>query len=214
MHEPSNHENRLSCSRIIATIYDRKSCLVCANSQCRILTPPFIDFQVIQGGEPSGFKCFTYRRVTSRLTIVFASSIYQMAMRRTTQQSLWGKGLPHQPRKNLKPRGQKVREAKKQLSELYSTVSPTLLSSRSVTPSTFEQPALTVAVGKQLQSDHQVHELPADDASDCSSLPAGFQSYSHPQTEVLVNTTLLAHIEYLESENARLKKKNACPLRD
>jgi len=66
-----------------------------------------------------------------------------------------------------------------------------------VTPSTFEQPALTVAVGKQLQSDHQVHELPggADDASDCSSLPAGFQSYSHPQTEVLVNTILFARIE-------------------
>lgn len=73
-----------------------------------------------------------------------------------------------------------------------------------MTPSTFEQPALTVAVGKQLQSDHQVHELPggADDASDCSSLPAGFQSYSHPQTEVLVNTVLFAHIEYPESENA------------
>ena len=54
-----------------------------------------------------------------------------------------------------------------------------------------------------------MHELPGGvgDASDCSSLPAGFQSYSHPQTEVLVNTILFAHIEYLESENARLKKE-------
>ena len=78
-----------------------------------------------------------------------------------------------------------------------------------MTPSTFEQPALTVAVGEQLQSDYQVHELPGgvDDASDSSSLPAGLQSCSHPQTEVLANTTLLARIEYLESENTRLKKE-------
>ena len=45
----------------------------------------------------------------------------------------------------------------------------------------------------------------ADDASDSSSLPARLQSCSHPQTEVLV---LLARIEYLESENARLKKES------
>ena len=78
-----------------------------------------------------------------------------------------------------------------------------------MTPSTFEQPALTVAVGEQLQSDYQMHELPggANDASDSSSLPAGLQSCSHPQTEVLVHTALLARIEYLESENARLKKE-------
>ena len=69
-----------------------------------------------------------------------------------------------------------------------------------MTPSTFEQPALTVAVGEQLQSDYQVHELPGgvDDASDSSSLPAGLQYCSHTQTEVLVNTALLACIEYLE----------------
>ena len=78
-----------------------------------------------------------------------------------------------------------------------------------MTPSTFEQPALTVAVGEQLQSDYQVHELPggADDASDSTSLPAGLQSCSHPRTELLVNTALLDRIEYLESENAQLKKE-------
>ena len=80
-----------------------------------------------------------------------------------------------------------------------------------MTPSTSEQPAeaLTAAVGEQLQTDYQVYELPvgADDESDSSSLPVGFQSYSHPQTEVLVNTALLTRIEYLESENVRLKKE-------
>ena len=57
------------------------------------------------------------------------------------------------------PRAKRVkgREAKKQLSELYSTVSPTpSSSSRSVTPATLEQSALTVAVGEKLLSDYQV----------------------------------------------------------
>ena len=54
-----------------------------------------------------------------------------------------------------------------------------------------------------------MYELPvgADDESDSSSLAAGLQSCSHPKTEVLVNTALLARIEYLESENVRLKKE-------
>ena len=76
-----------------------------------------------------------------------------------------------------------------------------------MTPSTLEQHALTATAGEQLQSDYQVHELPVDDESDSSSLPAGLQSCSHPQTEVLINTALLARIEYLEAENAQLKKE-------
>ena len=63
-----------------------------------------------------------------------------------------------------------------------------------------EQPSLTAAVKEQLHS--QVHELPVGAHElDSSSLPAGHPSCSHPQTEVLVSTALLAHIEYLEAEN-------------
>ena len=153
-----------------------------ATASAKILTPPFIDFQVISRGEPSGFECLTYRRGTSSLTIVFAEGIFRMVTRKMTPQSLWGKGLPHQSRKDLEPREQMAREAKKQLSELYSTVSPIPPSGRSVTPSTFEQPALTVAVGEELQSDYQVHKLPGGggDASISSLLPAELQSCSHP----------------------------------
>lgn len=61
-----------------------------------------------------------------------------------------------------------------------------------MTPSTSEPHALTVAIGQQLQSDYQVHELPSGGTH---------ASDSHPQTEVLVNTALLAHIEYLEAGN-------------
>ena len=74
-------------------------------------------------------------------------------------------------------------------------------SSRSVTPSTTEQvkqPPLTVAVGEQLQSNYQVHELPNDN------------SHTQPpdRTAVLVNTSLLARIEYLESENAHMREQS------
>ena len=122
-----------------------------------------------------------------------------------------GKRFASPIKKGPRAKRAKGREAKKQLSELYSTVSPTPSSSRSVAPSTSEQPAeaLTAAVGEQLQTDYQVYELPvgADDESDSSSLPAGLQSCSHPQTEVLINIALLARIEYLESENVGLKKE-------
>ena len=63
----------------------------------------------------------------------------------TTQQPPWGKGLPRLSRKAKRVKG---REAKKQLSDLFSTVSPTPSSSRSVTPSTFEPPSLTAVVGE------------------------------------------------------------------
>ena len=52
-------------------------------------------------------------------------------------------------------------------------------------------------------SDYQVHELPnnVDDASQSSALPTdGFQC-SSLQAESLVNASLLARIEYLETQN-------------
>ena len=115
----------------------------------------------------------------------------------------------------LKAKRAKNQEANKQLIELYSAVSPTSTpvslapsSSKSVTISTSEQPVCSAAaVGEQLLSDYQVHELPSnvDDASDSSSLPStGFQSCSSDQT---VNAALLAHIEYIEAENTHLRNQ-------
>ena len=49
-----------------------------------------------------------------------------------------------------------------------------------------EQPPLTVTVGEQLQSNYQVHELSSDSSHT-----------QHPdRTAVLVNTSLLARIEF------------------
>ena len=96
----------------------------------------------------------------------------------------------------------KRREVTKQLNELFSSpVSPTPFSSRSVTSSTteqVEQPPLTVTVGEQLQSNYQLHELPSD------------SSHTQPPdwTAVLVNNSLLARIEYLESENAHMTEQS------
>ena len=113
-----------------------------------------------------------------------------------------GKRFASPKKKGPRAKRAKRREVTKQLSDLFSSpVSPTPSSSRSVTPSTteqVEQPPLTVAVGEQLQSNYQVHELPSD------------SSHTQPpdRTAVLVNTSLLAHIEYLESENAHMREQS------
>ena len=131
--------------------------------------PPIIDFQVIQEGESSGFECLTCKKVTSSLTIVFARHFPNGDAKNDPTTTL-GKRFASPIKKGPRAKRAKSREATRQLSKLYSTVSPTPSSSRSVTPSTFEQPALTVAVGEQLQSDYQVHELPSG-ADDSHYLP-------------------------------------------
>ena len=84
--------------------------------------------------------------------------------------------------------------------------------------------SLTTAVGEQLCTEYQGHEL-SSDSGDClsdslstsmSGLPSDISSQfdsasmlmlstDHSNTEVLVNTALLARIESLEAENKVLK---------
>ena len=178
--------------------------LVCGNSQSKDPNA-FFRFLVIQEDEPSGFEL----QESDIKPHHVCSRHFPNGNAKNDPTTTLEKRFASPIKKGLRARRAKGREAKRQLSELYSVVSPTPSSSRSVTPSTLEQPALTATVGEQLLSDYQVHELPVDDESDSSSLPAGLQSCSHPQTEVLVNIALLARVEYLEAENARLK--NAHP---
>ena len=63
---------------------------------------------------------------------------------------------------------------------------------------------LTAAIGEQLDSDHHVHELPSD-SYDSSEPSTSFQS--HDNTNVVVNLALLSQVEFLQSENQRLKKE-------
>ena len=83
--------------------------------------------------------------------------------------------------------------------------------SRSESESTCEQP-------EQTASDEQCSNSPGlelstdfeDPSYQSSFLPASDESFHcHQQTEVLVDTALLARIEYLEAENDRLKNKKA-----
>ena len=71
------------------------------------------------------------------------------------------------------------------------------------TPSPTPPPPLTVQVGEQLEVDYSVHELPT------SSLVTNIST--EPQLsnadQSIINRSFLARIEFLESENDRLKKE-------
>lgn len=111
----------------------------------------------------------------------------------------------------------KTREASKEFLELQ-TPSPS--SSRSATPAPVtlctsssisatpdaSEPALRVAVGEQLETDYQVHELPSD-SSEYTSEPLLQPTPASQSTEVVVNTALLTRVEALEAENHRLNKQ-------
>ena len=116
------------------------------------------------------------------------------------------------PIKQKHPRAKraKARETSKTLATLRSSLSPPFSFSRSVTPvetTSRQDISLTAPVGEQLETNYQVHELPSesDAMSDCPS--SSIQSLEVPSknTEVLVNTALLARIESLEAENRHLK---------
>ena len=107
----------------------------------------------------------------------------------------------------------KARRDLLQSTSLSHTISQAASSStsRSESESTSEQP-------EQTASDEQCSNSPGlelstdfEDPSDQSSfLPASDESFHcHQQTEVLVDTALLARIEYLEAENDRLKKESS-----
>ena len=77
-----------------------------------------------------------------------------------------------------------------------SSRSPTPSVSDKVDPGSQAMQPMVMSVGEQLDSSYLLHEL-----------PAGVDSISEPTTstsEVIVNTALLARIEYLESENRKL----------
>ena len=139
----------------------------------------------------------------------------------------------------------KTRESIKYLTDYISPasdVSSSTTNSTVITPIIEEHsedvvPTLTTAVGEQLCTEYQVHELPSD-SGDClsdsfstsisglpSEISSQFDSVSTSMlsteiepsnTEVLVNTALLARIESLEAENNTLRlaqvktSKNFC----
>ena len=83
--------------------------------------------------------------------------------------------------------------------------------SASPTPTLTSESPMTVSMGESLITDYQVHELCNDPPSDTSTHVSTPQTQavlsSRSNSEVLVNTALLARIEVLESENKMLKEK-------
>ena len=114
-----------------------------------------------------------------------------------------GKRFASPIKKGVRAERAKQRQEQKQPRELSKTPTPTPSSSRTATLSSSITPVVSppsispciAMVGEQLSTDIGVHELPNEDGLPQSS------------TEVLVNTALLARIEALEAENARLKSE-------
>ena len=72
-----------------------------------------------------------------------------------------------------------------------------------------EESPLIVSAGEVLSCDHQVHELYSDtqDEESFASADPSCAAAGSSDTQVTVNTALLARVEVLESENRRLKEK-------
>ena len=174
-------------------------CLVCGNSQSKDSDASFHRFPSDLGRRAIWLRVFDSQESDIKPHHRVCSRHFPNGDARSDPIATLGKRFASPIKKGPRAKRAKGRQTKKQLSELYSSVSPTPSSSRSVTPSTFEQPSLTAPVGEQLVSDYQVHELPV--ATDGDTGPQAHQ------TEVLVKTALLARIEYLEAENAKLRKE-------
>ena len=71
---------------------------------------------------------------------------------------------------------------------------PTLVNTEPEAPVMKNPPIQFVPAGEQLITDYHVHELPVSD------------SLSNDET-LTVNAALIAHIEMLEAENAKLREK-------
>ena len=93
----------------------------------------------------------------------------------------------------------------KQLTSLLQSPPGRSSTPMSVSPTPSSEPLLlTAAIGEQLDSNHHVHELPSD-SYDSSEPSTSFQSPDN--TNVVVNLALLSQVEFLQSENQRLKKE-------
>ena len=113
------------------------------------------------------------------------------------------------PKKKGTPRAKraKTREVTKHWSSLLETSAG---HSRSATPLSksptpipgASEPLLTASIGEPLESEYSVHELPTDSSETSTS-----QAVSQGSAQVLVNKALLAQVEFLQSENRRLKEE-------
>lgn len=132
------------------------------------------------------------------------------------------------PRKMRTPRGLRVIKAAKRKS-LYplvtstpkrhsTTTTPSPSTSRAVTSASSEitdddydpiaATKLSTPIGEPLLSDYSVHELPSVSDESCpNSLSMSLDNMLPNETEVIVNTALVARIEALEAENKALHHK-------
>ena len=145
LHEP------LSLSRVTATM-TCKSYLACGNSQSKDPNASFHRFPSDPGKRAIWLHGFDLQESDIKAHHRVCSRHFPNGNAKNDPTTTLGKRFASPIKKGPQAKRAKGREAKKQLSELYNTVSPTPLSSRSVMPTTLEQPSLTAAVEEQLQT--------------------------------------------------------------
>ena len=162
-----------------------------------------IDFLQTTRRNSVGVRHLAFAVMTRKRTTVCAAGISRTKTENGSDVTL-GKHFAS-PKKSWTARSQraKQRDATRTAQALFPKVSE--VPSASPGPLSSES-AMTVSIGEPLVTDYQVHELCDDPPSDISTPIKGLTS-SSSNSEILVNTALLAHIEVLESENKVLKEK-------
>ena len=120
--------------RVVATMTGT-CCLVCGNSQSKDSDASFHRFPSDLGRRAIWLRVFDFQESDIK-------PHHRVCSRHFPNIATLGKRFVSPIKKGPRAKRAKGRQTKKQLSELYSSVSPTPSSSRSVTPSTFEQPSL------------------------------------------------------------------------
>ena len=197
-----------------------KRCLVCGNTYKNDPSVSLHRFTSIPARRAIWLKVFDLKEAGIKSYHRVCSRHFPNGDPNNDPVSTVGKRFASPIKKGPRYKRAKDREARRDLSKLSQSyhscvtsqpASSSTSSSRSESESASEQPEQTAADGQCSNSPGLELSTDFEDPSDQSSLlPAsGESSHYHQQTEVLVNTALLARIEYLEAENDRLKKEGS-----
>lgn len=178
-------------------------CCVCGNSKAKDPDDTFHRIPKEPERRALWIKCFDLKEEDIKESARVCCRHFPSGNAQQAPSTTLGKRFASPMKKDARSKRAKVRHEVSVVRELSrSLTSSAGHSSRSITPAIPDPPqfptsALTVTAGEQLRSDYSVHELPDTDEH---------VSELTPSDTCLINSALLAHVEYLEAENRKLKE--------